>query len=109
LRQLPGPTRIARSGNPGALTAELIDVLVNGEAEWLRNVRDLMAALAPYHDCARRLGAAPGELFEVAAVGGPVSLRDAVRAFGYRDDIRPENFGFAVVETTDGPEYFSTL
>jgi len=32
-----------------------------------------------------------------------------VRTFGRRDDIRGDKFGFAVIETPDGPEYFSTL
>jgi hypothetical protein len=109
LRPLAGPTRVVRSGNPGALIAELIDLLVENEDTWRRDVRDLMAALAPYHHVATRLGCHPGEIFETAASGGPTSLADVVRAFGHRADIRPQNFGFAVTETPDGPEYFSTL
>jgi hypothetical protein len=109
LKPLAGPTRVVRSGNPGALIAELIDVLVEHQDVWLKDVRDLMAVLAPYHDVARRLGHEPGEIFETAAAGGPLRLADMVRAFGHRDDIRPDNFGFAVVNTPDGPEYFSTL
>jgi len=109
LRPLAGPTRVVRSGNPGALIAELIDVLVEHQDVWLTDIRDLMAVLAPYHDVADRLGLEAGEIFETAASGGPVPLADAVRAFGHRDDIRAERFGFAVVDTADGPEYFSTL
>ena len=109
MRPLPGPTRVVRSGNPGALIVELLDLLVEHEDEWVKDVRDLMATLAPYHDCARRLDVRPGEIFETAASGGPPTLADVVRAFGHRDDVRPENFGFAVVDTRDGPEYFSTL
>jgi hypothetical protein len=82
---------------------------VSNEENWRGDVRDLMAVLAPYHHVAQRLDCAPGEIFETAASGGPASLADLVRAFGHRDDIRPDNFGFAVVETPDGPEYFSTL
>ena len=109
MRPLAGPTRVVRTGNPGALIAELIDVLVTHEDAWRTDVRELMAGLAPYHDCALRLDVDPGEIFETAASGGPPPLADMVRAFGYRDDIRPERFGFAVVDTVDGPEYFSTL
>ena len=109
MRSLPGPTRIARSGNAGALIADLIDLLTAHEEQWRGDVRDLMAVLAPYHHVAARLDRTPGEIFETAAVGGPPPLADIVRAFGRRDDIRPDNFGFAVVETPEGPEYFSTL
>jgi hypothetical protein len=109
LRPLPGPTRVVRSGNPGALIAALIDLLVANEDAWLTDVRDLMLVLAPYHDCARWLDVRPGEIFETAASGGPPALADIVRAFGHRDDIRPENFGFAVEYSPEGPEYFSTV
>jgi len=57
LKLLAGPTRVVRTGHTGALTAELLDVLTAGQDDWLRDVRDLMAVLAPYHDVARRLGA----------------------------------------------------
>ena len=50
MKPLAGPTRVVRSGNPGALIAELIDVLVEHQDVWLKDVRDLMAVLAPYHD-----------------------------------------------------------
>ena len=109
MRPLPGPTRIVRSGNPGALISELLDLLVAHEDAWRTDVRDLMVVLAPYHDTARRLDVPPGEIFETAASGGPTSIADLVRAFGHRDDIKPDKFGFQVVDTPDGPEYFSTL
>jgi hypothetical protein len=31
-------------------------VLIAGEDEWEKDWRDLLVGLAPYHDCARRLG-----------------------------------------------------
>jgi hypothetical protein len=109
LKRLAGPTRILRSGNPGALTVELLNRLLDGEDEYLRDPRELMLTLAPYHHCARRLGEEPGELFDVVAAGAPPTLRDAVRTFGRRDDIEPESFGFAIVETAEGPEYLRTI
>jgi len=108
LRPLPGPTRIARSGNVGALTSELLDILLDAEDQWRSDPRDMMLVLAPYHDCAWRLGADPARVFDVVASGAPASVRDMVRVFGRRDDITPEAFGFAVVETADGPEYVQT-
>lgn|GEM_PF-4190265 len=109
MRRLAGPTRVVRTGNPGALTVALLDLLLEREEEFLQDMRELMLVLAPYHHAARWLGEEPGELFETVAAGAPARLRDAVRAFGHRDDIEPEKFGFAVVETAEGPEYFATL
>ena len=109
MRRLAGPTRVARSGNAGALTAALLDLLSTHEDEYLQDPRELMLTLAPYHHCARWLGEDPGLLFDTVASGAPATLRDAVRTFGRRDDIEPEKFGFAVVETADGPEYLRTL
>ena len=42
-------------------------------------------------------------MFETVAAGGPPRCADAVRAFGRRDDIRPRQFGFAIVDTPEGP------
>jgi len=109
LRPLAGPTRVVRSGNPGALISELLDLLATHEDEWLADVRGMMATLAPYHDCARWLEVSPGEIFETAASGGPTALADLVRAFGHRDDISPAKFGFVVEFEPEGPRYFSTL
>ena len=47
-------TRLLRTGDPGLVEADLVELLVTGEAEWLKDERDLMMALAPHHDCARR-------------------------------------------------------
>jgi hypothetical protein len=91
------------------LTSQLLDLLLANEQEFLRDPRDLMLTLAPYHHLARWLGEDPGELFDIVAAGAPATLRDAVRTFGRRDDIEPEKFGFAVVETAEGPEYIQTL
>lgn len=109
MKRLAGPTRVLRSGNPGVLTAGLLNLLLDGEHEYLRDPRELMLTLAPYHHCARRLGEEPAELFDLVAAGAPVTLRDAVRTFGRRDDIEPESFGFAVVETAEGPEYIRVI
>ena len=64
-----------------------------------------MVVLAPYHDCACRLGLDPVKFFENAAAAAPASLRETVVSFGRRDDITPEAFRFAVVDAADGPRY----
>ena len=37
------------------LKSGLLRLLHDGELRWLQDRRDLLVAMAPYHDCARRL------------------------------------------------------
>jgi hypothetical protein len=85
--------------------ADLVDLLVTGEEEWVKDDRDLMMALAPHHDCARRLGADVPALFRRAAAAGPASLRERVEEFGRRRDVSPQAFGFYVEDTPEGLRY----
>jgi hypothetical protein len=101
-------TRLLRAGDPSLVEADLVDLLVSGEEEWLKDDRDLMMALAPHHDCARRLGADVPALFGRAAAAGPASLRELVEGFGRRTDVTPQAFGFCVEDTPEGPRYRST-
>jgi hypothetical protein len=98
-------TRGLRTGDPSLVEADLVDLLVTGEEEWVKDGRDLMMALAPHHDCARRLGADVAELFRRAAAAGPASLRERVEEFGRRKDVSPRAFGFCVEETPEGLRY----
>jgi hypothetical protein len=100
-------TQLLRTGDPSLVEANLVDLLVTGEEEWVKDDRDLMMALAPRHDCARRLGADVAALFRRAAAAGPASLRDCVEEFGRRTDVTPQAFGFRVEETPEGPRYRS--
>jgi hypothetical protein len=81
--------------------------LRGGQADWLRDSRDLMVVLAPYRDCAVRLGMAVGWSFRAAAWRGPAGLRPVVVAFGRRDDVTLGAFGWALRETPHGPSYVS--
>ena len=83
-------------------------MLAAGRSGWSTDPRELQLALAPYHDCARRLGLDPVAVFDQVAEAGPPELRDAVREFGRRDDVTLAAFGSAVVETADGPRYERT-
>jgi hypothetical protein len=94
-----------RARSPDLLREALSSDLRNGEADWLKDSRDLMVALAPYHDCARRLGLDVAATFRDAADVGPESLRHLVAEFGARNDVTPDAFGFPVVEGPDGPSY----
>jgi hypothetical protein len=74
-------------------------------ARWSADNRDLLVALAPYYDCAGRLGLDPATMFDQVAEAGPPELTAAVRDFGRRDDVTLAAFGWTVVETPDGPRY----
>jgi hypothetical protein len=101
-------TQLLRAGDPRRVETDLVDLLVSGEEEWVKDERDLMMALAPHHDCARRLGADVAALFRRAAAAGPASLREQVEEFGRRKDVSPHAFGFRIEQTPEGPRYRST-
>lgn len=87
------------------LRAGLLQMLGAGRSRWSTDVHDLHVALAPYFDCALRLGLDPVALFDQAAETGPPELREEVRAFARRDDVTPAAFGYSVVESPTGPRY----
>jgi hypothetical protein len=101
-------TQLLRTGDPSLVEADLVDLLLTGEEEWVKDDRDLMMALAPHHDCARRLGADVAALFRRAAAAGPASLRERVEEFGRRRDVSPRAFGFCVEESPEGLRYRRT-
>ena len=94
-----------RARSAELLHARLIFDLRDGEQEWLKDFRDLMVALAPFHDCAQRLGLDPAIAFREAAENGPESLREVVTEFGQRRDVTPAAFGYVVVDGPMGPSY----
>lgn len=102
---IDGPTRALRSRSPELLRSGLSRLVVEGRAQWLADSRDLLVALAPYHDCARRLGLDPALELAAIAAGAPEELRDLIRRFGRRDDVTSEAFGFTVVKGAGGPRY----
>lgn len=100
------PASIAlRSGSAEQLHVELVATLSDGEQEWLMDFRDLMVELAPFNDCAQRLGLDAATVFRDAAVEGPESLRETVETFGARTDVTPSAFEYVVIDTADGPAY----
>jgi hypothetical protein len=102
----PISTRAIRSGSALVLRDELRRLLVDRESTWLRDWRDLLIALAPLHDCARRMGLDPAAVFAEAAAEGPPDLAKHVKRFGARTDIALASFGFRLDEKApDGPAY----
>jgi hypothetical protein len=100
-------TDALRSGSPEKLEASIRDLLSGPEYAQLReDSRDLMVALAPLHDCARRLGLDPAAVFDAAAEGASPEMAELAREFGRRTDISGHSFAFMVEDTDEGPEYW---
>jgi hypothetical protein len=103
---IDGPvTEALRLRSPDALRAALLRLLVEGEHEWVKDWRDLMVAMAPYHDCATRLGLDPAVLFDDVAREAPQALADSVRTFGRRTDITASAFGYTLTTSPAGMAY----
>ena len=98
-------SRPLRSGSSEELQRAIVADFVEGEPDWVKDSRDLMIVLAPFHDCAQRLGLDVVATFRAAADEGPDSLRSVVAQFGERRDVTPAAFGYSVVEDPDGPSY----
>jgi hypothetical protein len=69
------------------------------------DARDAMISLAPFVDCARRLGLDPREVLGPVAVRGPAWFHATFERFVVRTDITLAAFGWMLVETPDGPAY----
>jgi hypothetical protein len=100
-----GATEALRRKSPALLRAGILQMLGAGRSRWSADPGELLVALAPYYDCAHRLGVDSASLFGQVAEAGPPELLAAVRDFGRRDDVSPAAFGWAVVETPEGPRY----
>jgi hypothetical protein len=102
---IDGATDALRRGSPDTLKARLLRLLDDGELQWLQDRRDLLVAMAPYYDCARRLQLDPAAFFATVAAEGPLPLADIVRNFGERLDVTPRAFGFRLVMSPEGATY----
>ena len=100
-------TEALRTGSPERLQASIRELLTDPEYAQLReDSRDLIVALAPLHDCARRLGLDPVTVFDAAADGASAETATLAREFGRRTDITGDSFAFIVEDTDEGPEYW---
>ena len=102
---IDAPTDALRRGSRETLKAGLLQLLRDGELRWAKDRRDLLVAMAPYHDCARRLELDPAAFFAGVAAEGPLGLAELVRAFGERTDVSPSEFGFRLVMSPQGATY----
>jgi len=67
--------------------------------------RDTMISLAPFVDCARRLGHDPLTALGPIARTGPDPFRATFEAFVQRTDVTLAAFGWSIIETPAGPAY----
>jgi hypothetical protein len=102
-------TEALRLASPDVWRRSLLATLRDHEEDWVRDYRDLLVTIAPYHDCARRLGLDVEEAFGSVAEEGPERLRDTVARFGARTDVTPSTFGFELREEPGGLAYAITL
>lgn len=99
------PTEALRLQSADVLRDGLHCLLVTGEEQWLKDWRDLLVAMAPYHDCATRIGLDPARFFDEVSREAPQTLASTVRTFGQRRDITPSAFGFTVTTLGKGQAY----
>ena len=87
------------------LRDELARYLAGAEREIEIDWRDVLVNLAPYHDCAVRLGADAVEIFDSASADLPDATRELAMTFARREDISLPSFGWTLTELSDGPCY----
>ena len=98
-------TPVLRAGSPELWHEALVRELNTGVETWDQDTRDLMMAMAPFHDAAQRLEMDVAAAFRAAAEEGPERHRELVTQFGTRTDINERSFGFSCEETDEGPRY----
>jgi hypothetical protein len=94
-------TLALRASSPVILLQKLAKFAADCEYD---DDRDIMIRLAPYHECAARLGVDPSEVFDAASRESP-RLAGLIQTFGRRRDITLEAFGWRLADSASGPFY----
>jgi hypothetical protein len=100
-----GPSEALRAGSTQRLHTELAGYLVESQPDVEIDYRDVLVGLAPYYDCAQRLGVDPVSLFDEASQGLGQNARRLARDFARRKDITLGAFGWQLTADADGPCY----
>jgi hypothetical protein len=100
-----GPSVALRRGSTERLHTELAEYLVASEPDVEIDYRDVLVGLAPYYDCAERLGVDPVLLFDAASRDLGQNARRLARDFARRTDITLRDFGWQLTADPDGPCY----
>lgn len=99
------PTVALREGSSKRLHDALLATAIS-QLGRQADSRDLMVGLALPFIVAERIGVVPSTLFEETAArlpDGPVA--DLLRAFGVRQDVTLEAFGWQLTQTPEGPDF----
>ena len=99
------PSVALRMRSPTRLEVELHRYLVASEPDVEIDARDVIGGLAPFYDCAQRLGIDPVQLFETASGDLRQSTRELASVFARRSDISLYSFGWELEDTVNGPCY----
>jgi hypothetical protein len=99
------PSGALRRRSAEQLRASLADYLVAAEPTVEIDWRDVLVGMAPFHDCAKRLGVDPVPLFDAASKDLGAGARDLARRFARESDVDLQSFGWALIETPEGPCY----
>jgi hypothetical protein len=95
-------TLALREGSIPRLRSGLVALVLSGSAA--SDARDFMVGAAVHHHVALQLGLDPAVLFaEAAAYAGPAG--ELLQAFGRRQDVTLEAFGWREVTTEHGPKF----
>lgn len=98
------PSLALRSGDATVLSSGLLAEAVSTAAKDF-DARDAMVRLALYVDAAQRMGISAPRLFGATAsrLDGH-RVADLYRTFGARQDVTLASFGWAVVDSPEGPD-----
>jgi hypothetical protein len=99
------PTDALRDADPNRLSSDLARYVTAVEPTLAEDVRDVLVGLAPYYDCAQRLGVDPVPLFDGVASTTGDAMRETMRTFVRRSDVSLEAFGWRLLQAPDGPCY----
>ncbi len=67
--------------------------------------RNIEAALAVFHHCARKLEIEPGEFFEEATQFADEAMANRLTVFGRRSDVTLKQYGWREIKTPEGVRY----
>jgi hypothetical protein len=95
-------TAALREQSPSVLRGGLLWLLRSYDG---KDPHDLMLGLAPFHDCARRLGLDVHQVFNDAADAAGGTGAQVARDFGQRTDVTPDAFAYVVETGPKGPAY----
>jgi hypothetical protein len=100
------PSQALRGNSLATLQDGLFDYLQHYVG--FSDYRDVLVGLAPYYDCARRLGADPAVVFAEAASKVPDDVGNLALTFGQRTDVTLSAFYWELDEdSVEGPIYRS--